>query len=83
MFQEKYIPKNIILDQSPAEKALLLAVSEKGSRERQIAENSLEELALLAASAGAKVVGKIIQQLPAPSHDYLYRQRQNRGLKDS
>ena len=48
----------------------MLAVSPKGSRERQIAENSLEELALLAESAGAKVVGKIVQQLPAPSHDY-------------
>ena len=27
-------------------------------------------MALLADSAGAKIVGKIIQQLPAPSHDY-------------
>jgi GTP-binding protein HflX len=48
----------------------LLAVSQKGSRERQIAENSLEELALLAESAGARVVGKIVQQLPTPSHDF-------------
>jgi GTPase len=32
--------------------------------------NSLEELAQLAESAGAEVVGKIVQQLPAPSHDY-------------
>jgi GTP-binding protein HflX len=31
--------------------------------------NSLEELAQLADTAGAVVVGKIIQQLPAPSHD--------------
>jgi GTP-binding protein HflX len=29
----------------------------------------MEELAQLAESAGAEVVGKIIQQLPAPSHD--------------
>jgi GTPase len=49
---------------------LLIAVTAKGSREKQIAENSLEELALLATSAGATVVGKIVQQLPAPSHDY-------------
>jgi GTP-binding protein HflX len=48
----------------------LLAVSPKGSRERQIAENSLEELTLLAESAGARVIGKIVQQLPTPSHDY-------------
>jgi len=47
----------------------LLAVSRKGSRERQAAADSLEELALLAVSAGAKVVGKTIQQLPQPSPD--------------
>jgi len=47
-----------------------LAVSQKGSRERQAAENSLEELGRLAESAGARVIGKIVQQLPAPSHDY-------------
>ncbi|MBN1161060.1 MAG: GTPase HflX [Dehalococcoidales bacterium] len=46
-----------------------MAVSRKGSRERQAAADSLEELALLAESAGAKVVGKIIQQLPQPSTD--------------
>ena len=51
------------------ERAILIAVSQKGSRERQAAANSLEELALLAESAGAKVVGKIVQQLPATSHD--------------
>jgi GTP-binding protein HflX len=48
----------------------LLAVTRKGSRSREAAANSLEELAELAGSAGAKVVGRIIQQLPAPSHDY-------------
>jgi GTP-binding protein HflX len=47
----------------------LLAVTDKGSRERQNAENSLEELELLAESAGAKIVGRIVQQLPAPSRD--------------
>jgi len=44
-------------------------VAHKGSRGRQSATNSIEELAQLAESAGAEVVGKIIQQLPAPSHD--------------
>jgi GTP-binding protein HflX len=51
------------------EKALLVAVCRKGSRERQAAADSLEELALLADSAGARVVGKIIQPLPQPSPD--------------
>ena len=44
-------------------------MAHKGSRGRQSATNSIEELAQLAESAGAEVVGKIIQQLPAPSHD--------------
>jgi GTPase len=48
----------------------LIAVSMKGGRERKAAESSLEELGRLAESAGAKVVAKIVQQLPAPSHDF-------------
>jgi GTP-binding protein HflX len=49
---------------------LLVAVALKKTRGKEAAENSIEELALLAASAGAEVVGKIIQQMDAPSHDY-------------
>jgi GTPase len=41
----------------------------KGGRERRAAESSLEELGKLAESAGAQVTGKIVQQLPTPSHD--------------
>jgi len=48
----------------------LLAVSHKGSQGRQATRNSLEELAQLADTAGAAVVGKIIQQLPTPTHDF-------------
>jgi GTP-binding protein HflX len=44
-------------------------VARKGNRGRQSAVDSIEELAQLAGSAGAEVVGKIVQQLPAPSHD--------------
>ncbi len=46
-----------------------MSVCRKGSRERQVATDSLEELAFLADSAGARVVGKIIQPLPQPSPD--------------
>lgn len=49
------------------EKALLLAVTSKGRREKELAENSINELARLTNAAGAKIAGKIIQQLPAPS----------------
>jgi GTP-binding protein HflX len=45
-------------------------VTRKGIRSRETAANSLEELAELAGSAGAAVVGRIVQQLPVPSHDY-------------
>ncbi|MGD1119816.1 MAG: GTPase HflX [Dehalococcoidales bacterium] len=61
--------KNIIITKPAAERAILIAVTTKGSRERHAAENSLEELGLLAESAGAQVVEKIVQQLPSPSHD--------------
>jgi GTP-binding protein HflX len=44
-------------------------VANKGNRARQSAENSIEELSQLAGAAGAHVVGKIVQQLPVPSHD--------------
>ncbi len=45
-------------------------MAHKGGRGRETAENSIEELAQLAGAAGAYVVGRIIQQLPAPSHDF-------------
>ncbi|MCK4863619.1 MAG: GTPase HflX [Dehalococcoidales bacterium] len=62
--------RNTVDTRSATEKALLLAVAHKGSRARQSAENSIEELAQLAVAAGAHVVGKIVQQLPVPSHDF-------------
>jgi GTP-binding protein HflX len=49
------------------ERALLLAVTTKGNREKQLAEDSINELEQLAGAAGADVVGKILQQLPLPS----------------
>jgi GTP-binding protein HflX len=69
LFRRLKISKNIIVTRAAPEKALLVAVCRKGSRERQAAADSLEELALLADSAGARVVGKIIQPLPQPSPD--------------
>ena len=45
----------------------MVAVAAKGSAGRWPAEVSTDELAQLASTAGAKVVGKLIQQLPAPS----------------
>ncbi len=67
--EEKSITRNTVLARDAPERALLLAVAHKGSRGRQSAENSIEELAQLAGTAGAEVVGKIVQQLPEPSRD--------------
>jgi GTP-binding protein HflX len=64
---EVTIPKKAIITRTEPEKALLLAVTSKGKRERDLAENSIDELARLTGAAGARVTGKIIQQLPTPS----------------
>ncbi len=63
-----------------------MAVADKKGRGKKAAENSVEELAQLAISAGAEVVGKIIQQLDAPSHDYYIgsgKLQEIQALKDS
>ncbi|MFC1980812.1 GTPase HflX [Chloroflexota bacterium] len=44
-----------------------MAVTTKGTRDRQSAQVSIEELAQLTGTAGATVAGKLVQQLPAPS----------------
>jgi len=64
------ITRTIVSTRAEPERALLLAVSKKGRRSRQYTEDSLEELGQLADTAGAVVVGKIVQQLPAPTRDY-------------
>jgi GTP-binding protein HflX len=48
----------------------LLAVTSKGKRERESAEESINELARLTSAAGAQVAGKIVQQLTVPSNPY-------------
>ncbi|MFC1908648.1 GTPase HflX [Chloroflexota bacterium] len=62
-----YITRSNILTQSVTERALLVTVTTKGSKDRAAAEVSLDELAQLAGTAGASVVGKVVQQLPVPS----------------
>ncbi|MFC1948755.1 GTPase HflX [Chloroflexota bacterium] len=59
--------KTVVTRPAP-EKALLVAVR-RSSAQRQT-RDSLEELAQLAVSAGAEVVGKISQRLPVPSKTY-------------
>jgi GTP-binding protein HflX len=61
-------------------------VAQKKSGGKQAAANSIEELARLAESAGAVVVGRIVQSLDTPSHDYYIgsgKLQEIQSLKDS
>jgi len=48
----------------------LVAVTTKGGGDRWSVEDSLDELAQLASTAGADVVGKLAQRLSMPSKKY-------------
>ncbi|MFC2062471.1 GTPase HflX [Chloroflexota bacterium] len=51
----------------PTERAFLITAATKRNRDNWPAEDSTDELAQLAGTAGTEVVGKIIQRLSAPS----------------
>jgi len=53
--------------QPPVEKAVLVTVSRKGSREVAQVQEHLDELARLVDTAGAVVVGRLTQQVTAPN----------------
>ncbi|MFQ5997556.1 MAG: GTPase HflX [Dehalococcoidales bacterium] len=59
--------RSTILTKTAPERALLVAVATKEGRDRSPTEASIEELALLTGTAGANVVGKLVQRLPIPS----------------
>jgi len=65
--QEDIIPKGTVLTRTSPEQAFLVAVGTKGSTEQWSVEDSIEELAQLAGTAGADVVGKLTQRLHVPS----------------
>lgn len=54
----------------PRERAYLVAVHSRSDSKGWSTRNSLEELVLLASTAGVDVVGSITQNLPSPSHRY-------------
>ncbi|HEY97992.1 MAG TPA: GTPase HflX [Dehalococcoidia bacterium] len=64
------ISRSTVLTTEARERALLLAVTSKGKKERESAEDSINELARLTSAAGAQVAGKIVQQLTVPSNPY-------------
>jgi len=65
------IAKVIYRTQSPMEKALLVGVGVKGARNTWSLDDSLAELAQLARTAGAEVVGTLTQRLDRPTAAYL------------
>ncbi|MBE0415803.1 MAG: GTPase HflX [Dehalococcoidia bacterium] len=64
------IAKNTFPTKPPIERAFLVGVEVKGTRNTWSVEDSLEELALLADTAGAEVVGALIQRLQKPTPTY-------------
>ncbi|MFC1847542.1 GTPase HflX, partial [Chloroflexota bacterium] len=64
------ITRRTIVTQAPPEQAFLIAATTKANADRWSAESSLNELAQLADTAGANVVGRLIQRLPTPSRAY-------------
>ncbi len=64
------MPRQLIEVRPPAERALLVGAPRKGSRDAAAVEEHLEELARLADTAGAVVVGRVIQFVAAPTPDF-------------
>ncbi|MFC2068318.1 GTPase HflX [Chloroflexota bacterium] len=64
---EGTIPKNTVPTRDEKERAYLVAVDIRGSGDKWSADISIGELAQLAQTAGANVVGQTIQRLSVPS----------------
>ncbi|MBI4340095.1 MAG: GTPase HflX, partial [Chloroflexi bacterium] len=66
------MPKGKPVSTAPApERAYLVGVAFKGRRDLWPLEDSVEELAQLAGTAGARVVGRLVQRLDRPTNTYL------------
>jgi GTP-binding protein HflX len=64
------IARGTVATKTSSERAMLVAVASKVSPDIVSPEDSLEELARLTISAGAEVVGRVIQSLPVPTKAY-------------
>jgi GTPase len=63
---EAYISKPLIDIAAPVERAILVGAPRKGAGARRAADEHLEELAELTDTAGAEIVGKLVQQIDRP-----------------
>ena len=64
------ITKGTVTTKTYAERAILVAVASKMRSDIVSPEDSMDELARLTISAGAEVVGRVIQSLPVPTKPY-------------
>jgi len=64
---EGIITRRTVVTRPEPEQAYLVAVATQGSYGGYSAEDSIDELAYLANTAGARVVGKLMQKLSSPS----------------
>ena len=62
--------RQVIDVRPPVERALLVGAPRKGSRDAQDVEDHLDELARLADTAGAVVVGRLTQVVSAPTPEF-------------
>ncbi|MDP3774934.1 MAG: GTPase HflX, partial [Gemmatimonadales bacterium] len=62
--------RQVIEVRPPAERALLVGAPRKGSRDAQEVEEHLDELARLTDTAGAEVVGRVMQIIAAPTPEF-------------
>jgi GTP-binding protein HflX len=67
MRRSNAIPRQLHSTAKEQERAYLVGVQRTGERERWRADASLDELGLLAETAGAEVVGRTLQRLEAPN----------------
>jgi GTP-binding protein HflX len=73
--------RELITVQQPIERAVLVAVSRKGSREGGQVQEHLDELARLVDTAGAQVAGRLTQQVAAPNPTTLLGEGKVEELK--
>ena len=69
--RRKPIPKKVIYTGPRAERAFLVGVQLRGHSNLWSARDSLKELGELVRSAGARVVGSLVQRLDKPTHAYM------------
>jgi len=73
--------RSLIEIQTPVEHAFLVGAPRKGSSDAALADEHLDELARLADTAGAEVVGRALQRVEAPTPNFFLGQGKVEELK--